>query len=130
MKSETPNQPIELGIVQVVNHYRCLFHIAAGYRRGLSLAERGTVNLDQWELNADLIRELKELQTELTVPAFADPVNVLNKLAGATILLFALTDAAGFSPEALIERGLSKMAVEILTTSKPEGSDGKPNQIV
>jgi NTP pyrophosphatase (non-canonical NTP hydrolase) len=102
-------KPIELGVVQVVNRFRYLFHIAAGFNRGLSESIKGS-KPDPYTIGDHLIREVKELQIATSVPALTDQDQALEELADCLILLSAMTDALGFSPEAIVEKGLHKMA--------------------
>jgi hypothetical protein len=108
VQTET-NQPVELGVVQVVNHFRYLFRISAGFNRAISRALKDRAP-DPYSIGDHLIREVKEVQQQVTIPAFMDHDKALEELADCQILLFAMCDAMGFSPEALVEKGLRKMA--------------------
>jgi hypothetical protein len=115
-------KPIDLGVVQVVNHFRYLFHIAAGFNRGLSLALKGS-NPDPYTIGSHLIREVKEVQQQAAVPAMMDHDQTLEELADCLILLSAMTDALGFSPEAIVEKGLAKMSKNCLRQwQKPDAA--------
>jgi hypothetical protein len=115
-------KPIEIGVVQVVNHFQYLFHIAAGFNRGISEAVKHS-KPDPYTIGDHLIREVKELQIATSVPSMIDHDAALEELADCLILLSAMTDALGFSPEAIVEKGLSKMAKNCLRQwQKPDGA--------